>query len=90
MVEDAAVKPKPNPLVRACPNFNENVSLGKSFLFTEHFKLDFRAEAFSLFNRVVFAAPVTCARNINSTAFGTVTSQSNAPRQLHLALKPYW
>jgi hypothetical protein len=55
-----------NPAVRAFPNFNENVSLGKSFLLTERFKLDFRAEAFNLFNRVVFSAPATL--NINSTA----------------------
>lgn len=77
-----------NPAVRAFPNFNENVSLGKSFLFTERFKLDFRAEAFNLLNRVVFSAPGTL--NINSTAFGTVTSQSNTPRQMQLGLKLYW
>jgi hypothetical protein len=77
-----------NPAVRAFPNFNENVSLGKSFLLTERFKLDFRAEAFNLFNRVVFSAPATL--NINSTAFGTVTSQSNTPRQMQLGLKLYW
>jgi hypothetical protein len=46
-----------NPLVRAFPSFNENVSLGKSFLFTERFRLDFRAEAFNLFNRVVSRRP---------------------------------
>ena len=46
-----------NPTVRAFPSLNENVSLGKSFLFTERFRLDFRAEAFNMLNRVVFSAP---------------------------------
>jgi hypothetical protein len=79
-----------NPLVRAFPSFNENVSLGKSFLFTERFRLDFRAEAFNLFNRVVFAAPSGNGLNLNNTAFGTVTSTANSPRQMQLALKLYW
>lgn len=79
-----------NPLVRAFPSFNENVSLGKSFLFTDRFRLDFRAEAFNLFNRVVFAAPSGNGLNLNNTAFGTVTSTANSPRQMQLALKLYW
>jgi Carboxypeptidase regulatory-like domain len=79
-----------NPLVRAFPMFNENVSLGKTFLLTERFHLDFRAEAFNLFNRVVFAAPTGSAANLNSISFGAVTSQANTPRQLQLGLKLYW
>lgn len=76
-----------NPLVRQFPNVNENVSLGKSFQFSERFRLDFRAEAFNLFNRTVFGSPST---NLNSNSFGLVTSQSNSPRQMQLALKMYW
>jgi len=76
-----------NPLVRAFPNLNENVSLGKSFPISERFRLDFRAEAFNLFNRTVFSAPVT---NLNNNSFGLVTSQSNSPRQMQMALKLYW
>jgi hypothetical protein len=79
-----------NPSVRAFPNFNENVSLGKTFAFTERYRLDFRAEAFNLFNRVVFSAPTGTALNLNSTSFGAVTAQSNTPRQMQLALKLYW
>ena len=79
-----------NPLVRAFPSLNENVSLGKSFLFTERFRLDFRAEAFNMLNRVVFSAPSGNALNLTNTAFGTVTSQATTPRQMQLALKLYW
>jgi hypothetical protein len=68
------------------------VNLGKSFLFTERFRLDFRAEAFNLLNRVVFFAPTGNALNLNNTSFGTVTAQSSSftPRQMQLALKLYW
>ena len=76
-----------NPLVRGFAGRNENVSLGKSFAFTERFRLDFRAEAFNLFNRVVFSNPNT---NLNSTSFGLVNGQSNQPRQMQFALKFYF
>ena len=76
-----------NPLVRGFPNLNENISLGKSFAITERFRLDFRAEAFNLLNRVVFSNPQT---NLNSSSFGLVTGQSNSGRQMQLALKLYW
>ncbi len=76
-----------NPKVRAFPFLNENVSLGKAFNITERFRLDFRAEAFNLFNRTVFAAPNA---NLNSTSFGVISAQSNSPRQMQVALKLYW
>jgi hypothetical protein len=76
-----------NPLVRGFPNYNENVGLGKSFLLTERFRLDFRAEAFNLLNRTVFSNPNT---NLNSSAFGIVSGQANAPRDMQMALKLYW
>ena len=76
-----------NPLVRGFPNLNENVGLGKSFALTERFRLDFRAEAFNLLNRTVFSNPNT---NLNSSAFGIVSGQSNSPRDMQLALKLYW
>jgi hypothetical protein len=76
-----------NPLVRGFPNLNENISLGKSFALTERFRLDFRAEAFNLLNRVVFSNPNT---NLNSSSFGLVTGQSNTARQMQMALKLYW
>ena len=73
--------------MRGFPSLNENVSLGKSFGLTERLRLDFRAEAFNLLNRVVFSNPNT---NLNSSSFGLVTGQANAPRQMQFALKLYW
>ena len=76
-----------NPKLRSFPNLNENLSLGKSFGFSERLRLDFRAEAFNLLNRVVFSAPNT---NLNNSSFGLVTGQANTARQMQLALKLYW
>jgi outer membrane receptor protein involved in Fe transport len=76
-----------NPKVRAFPSFNENISVAKSFAFGEQTRLDFRAEAFNLFNRVQFG---TGSLNLNSNAFGVVNTQANSPRQMQLALKLYW
>jgi hypothetical protein len=50
-------------------------------------RLDIRAEAFNLFNRVVWGAP---EQNFNSANFGLVTSQGNSPRQLQIGMKLYW
>jgi hypothetical protein len=76
-----------NPKLRGFPNLNENVSLAKTFSFNERLHLDFRAEAFNLFNRTVFSNPNT---NLNSSTFGVVSGQSNSPRQMQFALKLYW
>ncbi len=77
-----------NPKLRAFPSFNENISLGKSFpFFGESRRIDFRWEAFNLFNRTVFAAGNS---NLDSTSFGLVTSRANSARQMQLALKLYW
>ncbi|HWB99052.1 MAG TPA: hypothetical protein VG672_20225, partial [Bryobacteraceae bacterium] len=76
-----------NPKMRTFPNLNEDVSLGKSFHFGESWHLDFRAEAFNLFNRVVFGLPDA---NLDSKTFGVVSRQANNARQMQLALKLYW
>lgn len=76
-----------NPKVRGFPNFGENLSMAKSFRFKESARLDFRCEAFNLFNRTVFG---TGATNVNSTTFGVVTNQVNTARQMQVALKLYW
>ena len=77
-----------NPKVRAFPTFNENISVGKSFpLFSETRRLDFRWEAFNVFNRVVFG---TGSASLDSTSFGVVNSQDNKQRQMQVALKLYW
>ena len=48
---------------------------------------EFRAEAFNVFNTVVFAPPNS---SLGGTNFGVVTAQENTPRQLQLGLKFYY
>ncbi len=43
-----------NPKFREFDNFNENISISKSFPIKEQIRLDFRAEMFNAFNRVRF------------------------------------
>src|SRR5450432_2713328 len=79
-----------NPKVRQFPNLNENISLAKTFPIREQLRLDFRAEAFNVFNRVRFG---TGSTQLQSTTFGKLTSNGdllNTPRQLQLALKLYF
>lgn len=76
-----------NPKARTLPELNENISLAKSFHFTESKRLDFRWEAFNLFNRVRFG---TGSTNLNSSSFGLVTDQANDQRRMQVALKLYW
>ena len=45
---------------------------------------EFRAEFFNAFNRVRFSGP---NGTFDNSAFGTVSSQGNGPRQIQLALK---
>jgi hypothetical protein len=79
--------PRKNSQVRVFPNYNENVSIAKTFSVRERLRVDFRAEAFNIFNRVVFGGPQT---NLNSATFGTVSSQANTPRQMQGGIKLYW
>jgi hypothetical protein len=79
--------PRKNPTVRVFPSLNENVSLAKTFSLRERVRLDFRAEAFNVFNRVVFGGPQT---NFSNATFGTISSQANAARQMQGGIKLYW
>jgi hypothetical protein len=79
-----------NPKVRLFANLNENMSLTKEFRFKENMRVEFRAEAFNVFNRVRFGDGST---SLQSTTFGVLAgsgSQLNTPRQLQLALKLYF
>jgi len=79
-----------NPKVRLFRNLNENLSVTKSFPIKEQLRLEFRAEAFNVFNRVRFG---TGSTQLQAQTFGVLTgagSQINAPRQLQFALKLYF
>ena len=76
-----------NPKVRGFWGKNENVSISKTFVLHESLKLDFRGEAFNIFNRVVFGNPVL---NLDAINFGSVTGQANEARTMQLVLKMYW
>ena len=79
-------------LVRG-PNFwQTDVDLSKSFLLTERFVLDFRAEAFNLFNRAQWGDPVG---ELTSPSFGQITTTVNngsatgsgTPRQFEFSMR---
>lgn len=79
-----------NPKFRQFANLNENISLTKGFQIGEKVRVDFRAEAFNVFNRVRFG---TGNLQIQSSTFGQLTSSGdllNSPRQMQLALKLYF
>ena len=79
-----------NPKVRNFPNLNENMSLTRSFPIHERIRLEFRGEAFNVFNRVRYG---TGSTQLQSQTFGIPTGsgiQINTPRQMQLALKLYF
>jgi hypothetical protein len=76
--------------VRQFANLNENLSLAKSIPIKEQIRLEFRAEAFNLFNRVRFGSGDI---NLQDANFGHLTSSGdllNSPRQLQFAMKMYF
>ena len=79
-----------NPKLRNFPDFNENISLAKSFyIFGERTHVDVRWEAFNLFNRARFGA-LGGGTTLQDPNFGLWRTQINNPRQMQLALKLYW
>lgn len=78
--------PRFNNRARRPSNLNENISVQKSFNFTERFRLDFRWEVFNIFNRVVLGPPDT---SITSQTFGRIVS-AGSPRQMQFGLKLYF
>ncbi len=70
-------------ILRGPGNANVDTGLFKSIAITETHRLQFRAEAFNLFNRVNLGNPNA---NRNAAAFGRITS-AGPPRVIQLALK---
>lgn len=79
-----------NPKLRLFPNLNENMSLTRSFPIREKVRLEFRAEAFNVFNRVRFGTGSTQLQNAQFGVLVGAGSQINTPRNLQLALKLYF
>jgi hypothetical protein len=82
-----------NPNFRQFANLTENISVTRTFQLggqDSSRRLDFRAEAFNVFNRTRFG---TGSLSLQSATFGQLQSSGdllNTPRQLQLALKLYF
>ena len=71
--------------MRSAPYWDLDASVFKQFGFGEARRFEFRAEAFNLFNTVIFGQP---GNDISNTAnFGKVTSAANTARQLQFGAK---
>jgi hypothetical protein len=73
--------------VRTPWSFGADLSLSKQFslaMVREDMNVEFRIEANNAFNHPVFSGPDT---SVDDGSFGTVTSTSNQPRQVQLAVK---
>lgn len=70
------------------PRFsNTNLSLNKHFALTERFGLEFRAEAYNVFNHVNFALPGGSVADITQpSTFGVITSDAG-PRVMQFSLR---
>jgi hypothetical protein len=60
------------------------MSLRRQFAFRERLKLAIQADFFNLTNRTQFGGIGT---NIDSSNFGTVSTQANSPRKIQLAAR---
>lgn len=69
---------------RSFPFFDESISFIKNIKMGERVNLEYRAEFYNVLNRVNFSNP---NNSINSSAFGTVSSQLGNPRQGQMALR---
>jgi hypothetical protein len=72
--------------IRGPKYFDIDMSLFKDFVFTEHWRLQFRAESFNTENRLNFSNP---AASVSSGTFGRITAV-NDPRVLQFALKLFF
>jgi hypothetical protein len=76
-----------DPLLRAQGMANYDFSLAKKTAITERFKLEFRAEAYNIFNRVQFGLPNTSITTAANPTTGFITTQANQPRLIQLAMR---
>ncbi len=64
-----------------------DMSLNKSFVFTESMRFQFRAEAFNVFNTPLFGSPDTNATGQNFGVLNPNNGQRNNARQIQLGFK---
>jgi hypothetical protein len=80
---------------RRFPYLDEDFSLSKTTLIGEGIKVEFRADFLDAFNRAIFGlgsggdlyGSVLFNNTIGSPAFGSVSTQSNIPREIQFGLK---
>jgi hypothetical protein len=77
-------EPRVDPNIRNSGVANSDLALFRNASLGEKFSLQFRAEAFNLFNRVQFGSP---GNQVGTSTFGVVSSQTNNARLLQFALK---
>jgi len=68
---------------------NFDMALQKAFMLTESKSLEFRAEAFNVFNHAQFFGAATVEGNISSANFGKIVG-ADPPRQVQLVAKVYF
>jgi len=78
--------PRTLPNVRSPGIQNWDFSVFKNFRFDDRWNLQFRAEAFNLFNTPQFGFPNQNFGDLGR-GFGEITSQANSPRQVQFGLK---
>jgi hypothetical protein len=76
-----------DPVLRGPGINNFNLALQKRTKLTERFHLDFRTEAYNLFNRVQFGPPNTSITTAANPTTGQIRTQINTPRLLQVAMK---
>ena len=74
---------------RYFPNYNENLSLTRSFTIKEAKRIEFRWESYNILNRTQFG-PLSGATTLQNANFGNFATQANSPRRMQFALKFYW
>ncbi len=75
------------PDIRSDGVRNFDLSLFKDFRPLEAVRVQLRGEFLNAFNTPRFGSPNT---SVTSSAFGVITSQANAPRQIQFGLKVLW
>ena len=74
------------PWLRSPGILSEDISLGKDFfLWNEGSRLEFKASAFNIANRVQFGGIDNTVEHTGS--FGVLSSQVNRPREIQLSLR---